>query len=80
MNLDDERLTNLSIEELEALANSHLVPTTQNQLNELLNKNANNQLSDEETIILDNLLKQIDYLNILKTRAKYTLSCLQMVQ
>ena len=80
MNVNDERLINLSIEELEALANSSLVPKTQTQLNELLQKNANNQLSDEEQITLDKLLNQIDNLNILKTRAKYTLSCLQTVK
>lgn len=80
MNLDNERLNNLSIEELEALANSSLIPKTQTQLSELLDKNFNNQLSNEEQIILDKLLNQIDQLNILKTRAKYTLSCLQKVQ
>ncbi|WP_107669245.1 hypothetical protein [Cyanothece sp. BG0011] len=80
MNLDNERLTNLSIDELEALANSSLVPNTQTQLSELLDKNANNKLSAEEQITLDKLLNQIDQLNILKTRAKYTLSCLQRVQ
>jgi hypothetical protein len=79
MNLNNERLTNLSIEELEALANSSLVPNTQTKLSELLNKNANNQLSTEEQITLDKLLNQIDQLNILKARAKYTLSCLQKV-
>lgn len=73
MNLKNEELTNLSIEELEVLADISLVPKTQIELNELLNKNADNQISDEERIILDNLLSQIDNLNILKTRAKYTL-------
>lgn len=80
MNLDDERLKNLSIEELEALANSILMTKNQMQLNDLLDKNANNQITIEEQITLDNLLNQIDYLNILKTRAKYTLSCLHSVQ
>ncbi|GBF81461.1 hypothetical protein [Aphanothece sacrum] len=80
MNLDNERLTDLSIEELEALANSSLVPKTQAKLNELLAKNINDQLSTKEQITLDNLLQQIDYLNILKTRAKYTLNCPQMIR
>lgn len=80
MNLDDERLTNLSIEELEALANIILVLETQDELDELLTKNANNQLSLEEKKTLDSLLKQIDHLNIVKARAKYTLSCLQQVK
>jgi len=52
------------------------MPKNQAKLDELLDKNDNNQLTAEEQITLDNLLNQIDHLNILKTRAKYTLSCL----
>lgn len=74
---DQELLNNLSIEELEALANSILVPTTQSQLQDLLSKNTENELSSEETLILDQLLAQIDYLNLIKTRAKYTLNYLE---
>jgi hypothetical protein len=70
---DNELLHNLSIDELEALADSILVPTTQNQLKDLLSKNAEAKLLPEETMILDRLLTQIDNLNILKTRARYTL-------
>lgn len=70
---DQELLNNLSIDELEALADSILVSTTQNQLKDLLAKNAEAELSPEETIILDRLLTQIDNLNIVKTRARYTL-------
>jgi hypothetical protein len=74
---DQELLKNLSLDELEALANSTLIPKAQSQLQELLSKNAEAHLSTEETVILDHLLAQIDYLNILKTRAKYTLKHLQ---
>ena len=74
---DQELLKDLSIDELEALANSTLIPKSQNQLQELLSKNAEVTLSTEETHLLDHLLAQIDYLNILKTRAKYTLKNLQ---
>jgi hypothetical protein len=74
---DQELLKNLSLEELEALANSTLIPKTQSQLQELLSKNTEAHLSTEETDILDRLLAQIDYLNILKTRAKYTLKHFQ---
>ena len=74
---DQELLKNLSIDELEALANSTLVPKTQIELQELLSKNAEATLSTEEAHYLDHLLAQIDYLNILKTRAKYTLKHLQ---
>ena len=70
---DQELLNNLSIDELEALANSVLVPTTQNQLDDLLSKNSEAKLSPDETIILDRLLAQIDNLNLVKTRARYTL-------
>jgi AAA15 family ATPase/GTPase len=64
---DQELLKNLSIDELEALANSTLIPKSQNQLQELLSKNTEATLSTEETHLLDHLLAQIDYLNILKT-------------
>ena len=50
MNLDDERLKNLSIEELEALANSILMTKNQMQLNDLLDKNANNQITIEDSL------------------------------
>ena len=50
-----------------------LAPTAQTQLSELLARNAENQLCTEEIAVLDRLLAQIDQLNILKTRAKYTL-------
>jgi hypothetical protein len=74
---DQELLKYLSIDELEALANSILVPTKQEQLQELLTKNSESKLSPEETAILDQLLTQIDYLNLIKTRARYTLKYLQ---
>jgi hypothetical protein len=74
---DQELLKDLSIDELDALAESILIPKAQSQLQELLSKNAEATLSTEETHLLDHLLAQIDYLNILKTRAKYTLKYLQ---
>jgi hypothetical protein len=74
---DQELLKDLSIDELDALAESVLIPKTQSQLQELLAKNAEATLLTEKTHLLDHLLAQIDYLNILKTRAKYTLKRLQ---
>ena len=74
---DQELLKDLSIDELDALAESLLIPKAQSQLQELLSKNTEATLSTEETHLLDHLLAQIDYLNILKTRAKYTLKNLQ---
>jgi len=77
---NQELLKDLSLYELEALANSTLIPKTQIQLQELLSKNTEATLSTEETHLLDHLLAQIDYLNIFKTRAKYTLKYLQQNQ
>ncbi|TWH55214.1 hypothetical protein CAL7102_03334 [Dulcicalothrix desertica PCC 7102] len=74
---DEEILTGMSVEELQALAESELSIKAQNKLNDLLVRNKENELSLEETTSLDNLLVQIDQLNIIKTRARYTLHKLQ---
>ena len=70
---DPEFLTGLSVEELQALANSKLAPAEQIQLSELLTQNAEIQLSEDATAKLDRLLNQVDHLNLLITRARYTL-------
>jgi hypothetical protein len=70
---DEELLTGVSMEELQALASSQLASAEQTQLGELLIQNAENQLSTDAAAILDRLLTQVDHLNILKTRARYTL-------
>jgi len=70
---DEELLTGLSLEELQALANSQLASAEQTQLGELLAQNAEGQLLSDDTATLDRLLTQVDSLNILKTRARYTL-------
>lgn len=70
---DEELLTGLSLEELQALANSQLALAEQTQLDELLAQNAEGQLSADATATLNRLLTQVDNLNILKTRARYTL-------
>ncbi|MFN6536554.1 MAG: hypothetical protein RM021_009295 [Nostoc sp. EkiNYC01] len=80
LSIDPELLIGLSKEELQALAESSLFTKAQNQLEELLNKNSENDLSNEETEILDRLLAQVDQLNILKTRARYTLNIFQNKQ
>lgn len=51
-----------------------LAPDAQTQLNELLARSQDNQLTKEEEAELDHLLEQVDQLTILKTRAKYTLN------
>ncbi|UBF28694.1 hypothetical protein K9N68_13095 [Kovacikia minuta CCNUW1] len=70
---NEELLTGLSLEELQALANSQLALAEQTQLGDLLAQNAEGQLSADATATLDRLLTQVDNLNILKTRARYTL-------
>jgi hypothetical protein len=75
--LDDECLIGLSQDELQALADSKLAPAAQNQLNDLLVQNAESQLCADEVANLDRLLAQVDQLTILKTRARYTLHCLE---
>lgn len=70
---DGELLMSLSLEELQTLANSQLASTEQTQLSELLTQNTETQLSADATATLDRLLTQVDTLNIIKTRARYTL-------
>lgn len=70
---EDEVLVGLSLEELQALAAGMLAPTAQSQLSALLSRNAEHELFVDENATLDRLLSQIDQLNILKTRARYTL-------
>lgn len=71
---DTDILSNLSQAELQALASSTLAPKEQERLDDMLARNAEGQLSDKEQSELDDLLAQIDQLNIVKTRARYTLS------
>lgn len=71
---DSEALTSLSIEELEALADSQLALSAQARLDDLLSRHADQQLTPEEHRELDRHLQRSDQLTILKTRARYTLS------
>lgn len=74
---DTELLTNLSIDELQALAESMLAPKEQEELERFLVKNKETQLSADENDLLDKMLAKIDRLNIIKTRARYTLNHLE---
>ena len=69
-----ELLVSLSLEELEALANSALTIADQQYLDSLLTKNKDSQLSEEESQNLDKLLARVDQLNLLKARAQSTLN------
>lgn len=42
-------------------------------LDELLDRNSNGKLSEDESSEIDSIIEQIDELNLLKARAKYTL-------
>ena len=71
---DPELLANMSQEELVALSEAKLAIDTQDTLNNLLSRNTEEQLSSLEQNQLDYLLNQLDNLNVLKARAKYTLN------
>lgn len=73
MNNGSEVLVGLSEDELEALADSLLVPSAQTRLDELLDRNTAGLLDSKELMELDRLLARVDQLTILKTRAQYTL-------
>jgi molybdenum cofactor biosynthesis enzyme MoaA len=77
VSLDAECLSELSVEELQALAESKLTTTAQIRLTELLAQNVEYTLSSDEVAELDYTLAQVDQLTILKTRARYTLKQLQ---
>ena len=70
---DPELLSNLSTEELEALAATELAHTAQTELDALLTRQNEETLTPEEQEKLDTLLSQVDQLTILKNRARYTL-------
>ena len=69
-----ELLVGLSVEELEALADSLLAPAAQARLDDLLARQKEKLLSADEEQALDGLLQKVDQLTILKTRARYTLN------
>lgn len=72
--INTELLPNMSVEELEALADSQLSPNAQARLDDLLARHAEKQISLEDRQELDRLLRQADQLTILKARARLTLS------
>src|SRR2546421_4671780 len=74
MSSTTELLLGLSVDELEALADSLLAPAAQARLDDLLARRKEKPLSAEEETDLDRLLQKTDQLTILKTRARYTLS------
>ena len=73
MSNDREVLLGLSSGELEALAEGMLAPSIQARLDDLIAQSKQRRLSSEETVELDRLLARVDYLTLVKTRARYTL-------
>jgi hypothetical protein len=78
MNGHFELLNDLSVDELEALAESKLAPAAQTRMSDLLARNTEGQLTADEQVELDQILKRIDQLNILKARALLTLQSLKV--
>jgi hypothetical protein len=76
LNLDEECLAGLSINELKALASCKLAAEDQNRLENLVARNTESSLSDNEIAELDDLLAKTDHLMILKARAMHTIECL----
>ena len=75
--MDEECLVGLSVNELQALATCKLAVIDQNRLDDLVARNAESLLCTDEVAELDDLLAKADQLTILKTRARYTLKCLE---
>ncbi|MCC7335680.1 MAG: hypothetical protein IT422_11315 [Pirellulaceae bacterium] len=70
---ENDLLTSLDVDELEALADVKLGLSSQARLDELLAVNSQGKITGEEAKELDQLLAKLDQLTILKTRARYTL-------
>ena len=77
LGLDEECLVGLSVDELKALESCKLAVAEQTRLDDLVAQNAESMLSADEVGELDDLLAKADQLTILKTRARYTLKCLE---
>ncbi len=71
--MENELVTSLSKEELEALANSVLAPAAQSRMDDLLQRKSDGLLNAGELTGLVSLLSQVDQLTILKARFRFTL-------
>lgn len=70
---DPDILIGLNHGELLALSEGMLTPVTQTRLDDLLSRNNQDDLTPSEIDELDQVLKRIDHLNILRAKAQYTL-------
>ena len=73
MSNDPEVLLGLSNGELEALAEGMMASSIQARLHELVAHGKEERLLPGESAKLDRLLARVDQLNLVKTRARYTL-------
>jgi len=73
MNNDGELLVGLDLDELEALADGLLAPAAQTRLSDLLSRQSEQLLLQGEGTELAGLLRKVDHLTLLKSRARYTL-------
>ena len=71
--MHDEVSLLVSAEGLTALADMALAPRNQSRLDDLLARNVDGILSEDESQELDLLLKKIDELNLVKARAAVAL-------
>ena len=76
LEMDEEYLHGLSMDELKALASCKLALVDQTRLDDLVARNTRSLLGGDEVAELDDLLAKADQLTILKTRAQYTIKCL----
>lgn len=70
---EPEILTGVSVDELDALAAGVLIPAAQSRMDDLLARNTEHRLSADEEAELDDLVRKVDHLNLLKARARYTI-------
>lgn len=70
---DPDLLVGLDESELRALAEGMLSPSHQERLTDLLQRNREGRLSEDEESELDQLLVYVDSMNVLKVRALRTL-------
>jgi hypothetical protein len=66
-------LRDVTLEQLEALAEGKLSTASQAELSSLIQKEKAGGATPEEIAMLDKLMKQLDQLDMLKARAIYTL-------
>jgi hypothetical protein len=75
---DPELLVGLSEGELSVLAKVSLALEVQAELSQLLRHQDRDGLSAVERVRLDEILEEVDRLNLLKARARYTLRSLRL--